>query len=314
MSNSNHYGMWARTLDSVWHDVRLALRVVRRSPGFSATIALTLALGIGANAAIFGVFNSLLLRPLPVADPHRLVTIASDAAIARETGWGPLELCDVGRPPTARVALRRRVRVDARTIRPGGARRAAARGRDLRQRRVLRDARRRGNSGPHVHVSRRSVRRRAGRRGRRHQLRTLATALRGGRKRHRCTARRRRREGHDRWRDGTGVPGPRRREPVRYGVAARNGAAHPSRPLGATNVTAAGHAAPEGRPVGRGGHGNAPRPAAAARLHAGAEYGPVHARAGRYRRVTPRSRTIRAATVLHPSPPHDSDGGTARAC
>ena len=83
MSNSNHYGMWARSLDSVWHDVRLALRMVRRSPGFTATIALTLALGIGANAAIFGVINSLLLRPLPVADPHRLVTISSDAAIAR---------------------------------------------------------------------------------------------------------------------------------------------------------------------------------------------------------------------------------------
>jgi predicted permease len=83
MSNSNHNGMWTRSLDSMWHDVRLALRMVRRSPGLTATIALTLALGIGANAAIFGVINSLLLRPLPVADPHRLVTICSDAAIAR---------------------------------------------------------------------------------------------------------------------------------------------------------------------------------------------------------------------------------------
>lgn len=83
MSKPNQYGVWAGPLDSVWHDVRLALRMVRRSPGFTATIALTLALGIGANAAIFGVINSLLLRPLPVADPHRLVTISSDAAIAR---------------------------------------------------------------------------------------------------------------------------------------------------------------------------------------------------------------------------------------
>jgi predicted permease len=83
MWNSNHPGMGARSLDSVWQDGRLALRMVRRSPGFTATIALTLALGIGANAAIFGVINSLLLRPLPVADPHRLVTISSDAALAR---------------------------------------------------------------------------------------------------------------------------------------------------------------------------------------------------------------------------------------
>jgi predicted permease len=83
MSNSNHNGMWARTLDGVSNDIRLALRMVSRSPGLTATIALTLALGIGANAAIFGVINSLLLRPLPVADPSRLVTISSDSAIAR---------------------------------------------------------------------------------------------------------------------------------------------------------------------------------------------------------------------------------------
>jgi len=89
MSNSNTNGMWPRSLDGVSNDVRLALRMVRRSPGLTATIALTLALGIGANAAIFGVINSLLLRPLPVADPSRLVTISSDFAIARGQAGAP---------------------------------------------------------------------------------------------------------------------------------------------------------------------------------------------------------------------------------
>jgi predicted permease len=70
--------VWAiRTVDSVWQDVRSALRGLRRSPGFAIVTIGTLALGIGANTALYSIFNSLILRPLPVREPGRLALLTS---------------------------------------------------------------------------------------------------------------------------------------------------------------------------------------------------------------------------------------------
>src|SRR5258708_8672006 len=60
------------------HDLRFALRLLWKNPGFTTVAVVALALGIGANSTIFSLANSVFLRPLPVSEPNRLVWLFND--------------------------------------------------------------------------------------------------------------------------------------------------------------------------------------------------------------------------------------------
>jgi predicted permease len=66
-------------MSTVWQDLRYAFRMLAKSPMLTAIVILTLALGIGANTAIFGIVNGIVLRPLPVKSPEQIMVLAAQA-------------------------------------------------------------------------------------------------------------------------------------------------------------------------------------------------------------------------------------------
>src|SRR6185295_3651205 len=68
-------GRHGQLVDEIWGDLRYGWRMFARTPGFTAVILLTLALGIGANTAIFSLLDTLLLRALPVRNPEALLLV-----------------------------------------------------------------------------------------------------------------------------------------------------------------------------------------------------------------------------------------------
>ena len=89
--------------DSVSQDVRFGLRGLRRNPGFTAVVVLTLGLGIGANTAIFSVVSGILLRPLPYREGDRIVALRHDTpnTNASDLGFSVPELQDLRRLSTS---------------------------------------------------------------------------------------------------------------------------------------------------------------------------------------------------------------------
>jgi hypothetical protein len=84
-------------VDTRWHDVLFATRLLRKSPVFTAAIVLTLAFGVGVNTAVFSVVNAIILGPLPIRDSDSLVVIGpTHRWCVRALTPGPLDNACLG--------------------------------------------------------------------------------------------------------------------------------------------------------------------------------------------------------------------------
>jgi len=86
VANEGRPSVWV-WFEQLGHDLRYSVRMLRHSPGFTSVAVLSLALGIGANTAVFSVLDALMLRSLPVRSPEQLVQIKKDGDTVRSSNW-----------------------------------------------------------------------------------------------------------------------------------------------------------------------------------------------------------------------------------